>query len=683
MFDMKKFNRRIHMDFHTPDTNSGKQMKDFNAVDYVGVLKRAKVNSLVSFIKCHHGYHYSNTGIGTRHPSLPDNLDMFGEILNECHRQGISVMAYYSVGWISTIQRNKPEWMERNIDGEMQNSLGQPTKGPWANICFNSPYVEEVVLPELEEAIKNYDIDGLWLDIFECQPCYCEHCKRKYKALYSKEMPTESKELKKFVKQTKYDCVEKCRNLLKGIKPDIPMTYNTTQRDEALTLLADFNCLETHPGTPNAKDAWTIGILSYKYLQALEMPWESCTSRFIHGWGGWDDQPTANMMMVCSRILAHGGMINLGDQAYHNGTLDGELYNNIGEVFSFIKTREGYALGHKSFKNAALLMEDMQAIDIYSFYAGGSGNYIAAVNVLTQKHIPFDIVFANNTDKYKDYNIIIIPELDTLSHDHVEALRLYVKYGGKVLLTGSYENEALLKELCGFETIEKSSFSTGYIKVDEKISSGVRRSPLMIPSAVHSIVPQGGALSLAECIYPLIEPNYDDFLVFRHPSFSPPGSSSGKPAFILNKHGRGEIAYCPSNIFTALHKETQWYIKDVVYNVINELLGKDTISISAAVTLECNITQDENNMFIHLINYCVVTGTCHVEEMTPIENVRIEISDGYIDATKKVTLLPDETPLSTVCVEGKTIITVDKGSSYSIIKLPLKKIHEANGYEIH
>ena len=114
---INQYVRRIHMDFHTPEVEPDLVIKQFDVRAYIATLKAAHVNSLVTFAKCHHGNAYYNTHLGHRHTGLPDGLDMMGEILQEAHRNGMKVIAYFSIGWLTPIQKNHPEWLERNAQG--------------------------------------------------------------------------------------------------------------------------------------------------------------------------------------------------------------------------------------------------------------------------------------------------------------------------------------------------------------------------------------------------------------------------------------------------------------------------------------------------------------------------------------------------------------------------------------
>jgi hypothetical protein len=73
----KQHQRQIHLDFHTsphiPDVGC-----DFDAEAFAATMKRAHVNSVTVFAKCHHGMCYYPTQTGVSHPAIGDR-DLLGE----------------------------------------------------------------------------------------------------------------------------------------------------------------------------------------------------------------------------------------------------------------------------------------------------------------------------------------------------------------------------------------------------------------------------------------------------------------------------------------------------------------------------------------------------------------------------------------------------------------------------
>src|SRR5207248_8363824 len=77
--------RQIHLDFHTgpwiPDVGA-----DFDAREFARTMKRANVDSVTVFAKCHHGHLYYNTNRPERHPGLRKGLDLLAGQVEALHR---------------------------------------------------------------------------------------------------------------------------------------------------------------------------------------------------------------------------------------------------------------------------------------------------------------------------------------------------------------------------------------------------------------------------------------------------------------------------------------------------------------------------------------------------------------------------------------------------------------------
>ncbi|MCX7599820.1 MAG: hypothetical protein N2512_13265, partial [Armatimonadetes bacterium] len=64
--------RHVHLDFHTSEKIPGIG-SEFDADEFVETLKRARVNSINLFGKCHHGMLYYYSRFPAQHPHLTCN----------------------------------------------------------------------------------------------------------------------------------------------------------------------------------------------------------------------------------------------------------------------------------------------------------------------------------------------------------------------------------------------------------------------------------------------------------------------------------------------------------------------------------------------------------------------------------------------------------------------------------
>ena len=88
---MKKLNRAIHIDFHTPPGIYDFGC-EFDGEEFAKTLQDAHVTHINMAAQCNFGYTYYKTKIGIPYPDMKG--DMFKTIVDECHKQNIGLDAY-------------------------------------------------------------------------------------------------------------------------------------------------------------------------------------------------------------------------------------------------------------------------------------------------------------------------------------------------------------------------------------------------------------------------------------------------------------------------------------------------------------------------------------------------------------------------------------------------------------
>ena len=87
---------QVHLDFHTPG-NVVPIAEAFDAAAFAETMRAAHVGSVNLFARCHHGYSYYPTAVGTIHPGL--GFDLLGAQIEALHEVGIAAVVYVTVGW--------------------------------------------------------------------------------------------------------------------------------------------------------------------------------------------------------------------------------------------------------------------------------------------------------------------------------------------------------------------------------------------------------------------------------------------------------------------------------------------------------------------------------------------------------------------------------------------------------
>lgn len=93
----KTRSRQVHLDFHTSGLidNVG---NDFDKNEFVSTLKKAKINLITCFARCHHGYLYYDSKVNSEriHPTLT-NKNLLSEQIEICNENDIKVTIYTTI----------------------------------------------------------------------------------------------------------------------------------------------------------------------------------------------------------------------------------------------------------------------------------------------------------------------------------------------------------------------------------------------------------------------------------------------------------------------------------------------------------------------------------------------------------------------------------------------------------
>ena len=117
----------------------------FHAGEFLDTLEAAKVNSIAIFAKCHHGYSYFDTKVGTRHPGL--GYDLFGQMVAESAKRKMPVLAYFSLNVDEVFADAHPEYVAQFRDGKPVNTqiLQDDSELYWRWLCPNrGPWLKKI-----------------------------------------------------------------------------------------------------------------------------------------------------------------------------------------------------------------------------------------------------------------------------------------------------------------------------------------------------------------------------------------------------------------------------------------------------------------------------------------------------------------------------------------------------------
>jgi hypothetical protein len=668
---LTKYKKTIHLDFHMPEFPQG-AMKNFDAEQLANNLSSAGVEAVFVFAKDHFGLSFYNTQIGHKHKGLDG--DLLGELTEAAHKRNIRVLGYISVAWDQMATQTNPDWCQLKING-IKAEEGMP----WGVACINSPYKDESLFPQLREICKNYDVDGIFMDIvmFQSNACYCPYCQRKYLLEYGEPMFEDNKLRnpllhKKFLADSITTFVIEANSIIKSYNKDAILCCNSSWQmgqDKAIIDNSDLCIIEAQPGHVSF-GGYNLLSFQCRYARNFGKPFEILTVRFSQGWGEMTLKETEQLKYEFSVIAANGGIVCCGDQINFDGTVEESVYKRIGVAFDYIEQRrEAFGEGTVSLKQVAVLSP---VISNYPYSVSDFNHSLLGVHkMLVELHYQYDIIDDACLDKLNEYSLLILPE-DTILTDKLSAsLYDFVSKGGNLIACSNSlfsSNNLICEELAGIRCVEPSNYESSYIRFkDDMINDKLPDFPVLIQGISYKVLPTTSK-TIADLHFPITTP-INPYRSFRG-EIPPASKESFYPAICENQVGKGKVIYTATDIFKSYWETNHVWLKQVMQPVLSKAVINPAFKLDGYPSLELNMTENENGHYLHIVNFSsgksAFGGYPMLEEIPTIREVPISI---YTGDSKKIILIPDGKELKTRFSNGYTHVTVPEIDVYKVLKI--------------
>ncbi len=645
--------RQVHLDFHTSEKIDGIG-KNFSKEQFVRSLKKAHVNSITLFSKCHHGYAYHPTKANEMHPGL--TFDLLKAQIEAAHEIGVKTPVYLSAGFDEKYARRHPEWLvrpEKNDYVEWENPI-------YHLICFNSPYLE-VLADQVTEVAKNYDCDGIFLDIVGIRVCYCQNCIKSM--LEDGKDPYDEKDALQNAEKVYAKYLQTMREAVDKAKPGLPIFHNAGHIFRGRRDLAYANTHFELESLPTGGWGYDHFPMSAAYARTLGREFLGMTGKFHGNWGefGGYKHPNALRYEVALSV-ANGAKCSIGDQLHPDGHMDEATYELIGAAYSELEQKEEWLDDVESVADIAVLSAEA----IANYYAGAgtidrdaSISDVGASRILLEGKFLFDIIdteslFDGSIHKYK---LIILPDNIRLDEKLTNAIKAFTKGGGKVLATGTSgldEHGKFALDL-GAAFVGESKFSPVYFvpKFDVKVFSStaflIREKAYDIDADEENVIIQREN--------PYFNRTTFEFCSHQH---APNDKSKRMPCATVGKDG----IYVGARLFTEYATVGSLISKLMTIHVIDMLLGDNktlkTDLPSLGVTTVMH--QKQQNRYVCHLLYATPTkrgdGVEVIEDIVPVYNVNVSVKVPSIP--KNVYFAPSRKPVGFEYENGQVSFVVEK-----------------------
>ena len=647
--------RQVHLDFHTSEhiEDIGKK---FDKKQFQTALKKGHINSITLFSKCHHGWAYHPSKANEIHPHL--DFDLLGAQIQAAHEIGVKTPIYLSAGLDEKMAHRHPEWLVRNLD-ESTTWAKDFTEPGYHKMCMSSPYLDYLV-KQIEEVCKNYDADGIFLDIAGVQPCYCQNCIAEREELGLN--PYDENDVLKHAEMVYKRYAEKTRAAVDKYKPNLSLFHNGGHIRQGRRDLVNYNTHLELESLPTGGWGYDHFPFSARYCQGLGVDYLGMTGKFHGSWGefGGFKHPNALRFEV-ALAAANGAKCSVGDQLSPSGEMDMVTYDLIGSAYSELEEKEEWLDNVESVADIAIISPEAYVGDLSTGQmtkVDDSGSGVCRV-MLEGKYL-FDVIdFESDLSKYK---VIILPDVIRADIDFAKRLREFCDCGGKVLATGKsalYENS---NEFClnlGAERIKENPYKPDYFRPLEKIKDMGDTGYIMHGNG-EKIRCIGNELGIRE--NPYFNRTRAHFCSHQH---TPNSCEYGGAGMTEGKDG----IYIAWNIFADYAQSGELHLKQMAIFALDRLLySAKTLKTNLPAQGIVTLMKQSDRLICHLLYASPVkrgNGIEVIEDIVPIYNVELAIkTDKKIN---KVYLAPQKEDIDFTYENGYISVKLDKIECHQMV----------------
>lgn len=669
--------RQVHLDFHTSAV-CGVIGGDFDPTVFGETVRSARVNSMNVFARCHHGFSYYPTAVGTRHPGL--GFDLLGAQIGALHAAGARAVVYVTLMWDDLAAERNPGWvvaarngqllMRPPMSGESQVSGGYS----WSTLDLSSGY-GEYVYAQVDELCDRYDLDGFWFDIAFTAPNYSPWGQRQARAAGVDLADAEA--MAGFAYARNLDFMERLSALVRSRAPDASLVYNHAT-DAAMR---DKVHLQSHleiESLPTASSQW--GYLHYpvvaRHARSQGLPFVGMTGRFHKSWADFgglknDDQ----LMYEVGTVLSAGGRVSVGDQLHPSGVLDPAVYRLLGRVYEHVEALEPWLEDASPMTDLAILSTGCRVEQGHGIWISERGPGVeGAAQFCLETGLQFDIIDPAAVSP-KRYPVLLVPDGVPLDAASTRAVQRHLDEGGRLILDGRAgldpSGARSVFDVVPVRYLGEAPTVPAYVRLDGLLAGdrGLATDyAYVLYDGALDVRPAAGATGHGVIHQALFTRTWDHFTSHAQ---APVGAAVGGPIVVASDR----VLYFAAPLFRGYGTHDYWVYRELMRAAIDSFLAEREVSVEGPGWLEVGLLRQAKDLrgsrpdrrVLHLTAYQArrtsSTGP-HVDQSWPITGVGIRLRRSPDRDVERVYLAPDMTK-----------VPFEEGPTSIAFRLPSLGIH--------
>lgn len=645
--------RAIHLDFHTMPRVHDVGL-DFDPEAFSKTLADSHVDYVTVFAKCNLGFAYYPTKVGTVHPGMKVP-DLLGPMVDACHRRGISVAAYVNAGLDHERALRRRDWCKVDKQGRVYRmaEMGHFFRP----LCLNTDYRQNV-LGMVEEILKSYPVDGIFLDCFDHKPCYGVEC---VDAMAEKGMDVhDDVAVTRHYSLVTDRFVSDAEEIVARLAPGIYLCHNGVRYSRQPTHVE----LEVLPTGGWGYDYLPLAI---RYTRTLGKPYFTMTGRFQKSWGDLGGlRPEHSLLFDCYYSISNGGTCSIGDHMHPRGRLDPAVYDLVGRTYGKIMEIEPWIEAAKP--EAEVLVLDPRLVQIpdsngYPF-ARGSGLQGAA-RMLSELKCQFDL--GHGGQDLSRYRVIVLADDVPVDPPLARELRAHLDRGGFIISSAwaglNPEGTAFALDDYRLACEGPEPWSYTFFRALPALGPGLPQmlTTVYTPGIAMAALP--GAQLLADLYQPYF--NMKEWDLHHEHLYCPPDKPAGRPALARS----GNVFHFSFPVFRGYIQHAVIAYRQLVGRCLELALPAPLVKVENLPSFaQVTVGSTRSQRLVHLLAYVpeLRGGTQIIEEPILATNVRVSLRVDGGDP-KRAYLAPSRQPLELTRAAGYVTVVVPEVRGYGLV----------------
>jgi hypothetical protein len=571
--------RRMLVDMEIPAWDE-RFLAEYDPIAMADLYLRASASSVMFVCKTLNGWCFWPTQVGAMHPRL-NGRDVVGETVEALRARGIAACAYYSVIFDNWAAERHPDWQVDLLLDPFPSGTPRDRHGL---CCPNNPGYRGYVEEQIADLLGRYEFGTAFCDMtFWPGVCGCPHCRERYRAETGAEIPTTvewtSPEWCAF-QAARERWIDEFTALVTGAmrraSRGIAVYHNFAAAPGHWTWATPFTVTEHCDflgGDLYGDEVEQLLVMKLMNGLSRSRPVEYMTFATVHNDDHISLKSAERMRAQVLAATSESAAFMFIEAIDPVGTAATETYKRVGEAFQAGRDFESH-LGGEPIEDVAIYFSDASKVDfeengraLGDVKASHAYPHLLAVRgacrILQRAHIPFGLITRRQLDEFDRFLVLVLPNVVRMDAEEVEAVRDYVRGGGRVYASrytslvdtaGERRSDFALSDVFGAHLEAEESTGVVYAKPSTPAAAAWLRPQRFLTADPSSGALDGGLLRLRA------EPRADVLatltLPYAHPrvgSFAdrdwasihsfPPFDDTDEPVIVDHGFGAGRAIY--------------------------------------------------------------------------------------------------------------------------------------------